>query len=155
MTAAELDAGVTVSAPVGARLPDPSGEDLTWALADLAPVLAGVDVLTLTVDSDRLVLGGWGPVGYGVPLIEMRVHLADAADAGMVATALGLAPMRLLDMDVDPDRSWGEWTGWLSDAGRQDSEFLVSVRLVARLSATYDASPSVAAGGDVSAVTGV
>lgn len=151
MTAAAIDAGPTVSAPSGARLPDPSGEDMTWALADLAPVLAGVDVLSVAVHPDEVVAGGWDPVGYRVPFIALTVHVADAADAGMVATALGLPAMQLLDMDVDPNRSWGAWTGWLSDAGREDSEFVVSVRLIARLSA----NPETATGHDASAVTGV
>lgn len=90
----------------------PSGEDVAWVLADLAPALGGAAVHTLQAGPEDLRDSEfrWCVVG-----VQVYAHFVDLADAARVAGMLGL-------VGVDEPREdgwvWRSWSGWDADASR-------------------------------------
>ena len=89
----------------------PSGEDVAWVLADLAPSLGGAEVLTLRAGPELL---RDSEFRWAVDGLDVFAHFVDAADAARVAGMFGL-------VGVDGLRDgwvWRSWSGWDADASR-------------------------------------
>ncbi len=91
----------------------PSGEDVAWVLADLAPALAGVRLLRMRASSEVL---SDGDFRWGLGAVVVELHVSDPAHAARIAATFGL--------DGPGEQQVGQtvfrtWAGWMSEVGRE------------------------------------
>jgi len=91
----------------------PSGEDVAWVLADLAPALAGVRVLSVRASSEVLCDGDFR---WGLGGVVVELHVGDPAHAARVAATFGLDGPQ--EQQVGQTVFW-TWAGWMSEVGRE------------------------------------